>query len=358
MSADHLLVEDPGLFTTVQDLGRTGYQRFGISPAGAMDPDRLALANALAGNAPDLAGLEMTAAGPTLVVEAEACRIAVAGDQAITVNGEAAGTWRAVDLKRGDRVQAGALRAGLRGYLAVAGGFALAPTLGSLSTHTRTGIGGLDGRALRRGDRLPLRPGRAAGPPLALDPPPAADSAGAVRVVLGPQSDAFTEAGLATFLTSGYTVSARSDRMGCQLDGPGIEHRGGFNIVSDGIVGGSIQVPGSGRPIVLLADRQTTGGYTKIATVISADLPLFAQLRPGDTVRFRAVTLDEADRAAVLRRERLAALVGRLAPARVTGRLPEAGELLALNLVGGMVSATADPFAGDAPVSILPRDAP
>lgn len=358
MTTGHLRVEDPGLFTTVQDLGRTGYQRFGISPAGAMDPDRLALANALAGNAADVAGLEMTAGGPTLVVEAETCRLAVAGDQAITVNGEAAGAWRAVDLRRGDRVQVGALRSGLRGYLAVAGGLALAPTLGSLSTHTRTGIGGVDGRALRRGDRLPLDKAGAAGPPLALDPPPAVDAIEAVRVVLGPQADAFTEAGLATFLSSAYAVSARSDRMGCQLDGPVIEHLGGFNIVSDGIVNGSIQVPGSGRPIVLLADRQTTGGYTKIATVISADLPVFAQLRPGDTVRFRAVSLAEADRAAVTRRERLAALIARLAPAREAGRLPEAGELLALNLVGGMVSATADPFAGDPPAPISSGDAP
>jgi allophanate hydrolase subunit 2 len=167
-----------------------------------------------------------------------------------------------------------------------------------------------------------------------------------VRVVAGPQADAFTEAGWETFLASTYTVSARSDRMGCQLDGPVIAHRHGFNIVSDGIVEGSIQVPGSGRPIVLLADRQTTGGYTKIATVIGADLAVFAHLRPGDPVRFSLIDVDEAIRARAEARASLDRTIRRIGPAPVRAGVPDGHDLLAHNLVGGMVSATADPFDG------------
>jgi biotin-dependent carboxylase-like uncharacterized protein len=343
---DCLVVEDPGLFTTLQDAGRFGYQRFGISPSGAMDRDLVAIANALVANPPGDGVLEITMTGPTLEVACDSCRLALAGDQGLTVNGAAVPGWTAVDVVRGDRVRIPPARSRLRTCLAVAGGFAVSPTLGSLSTHTRTRIGGLEGRSLAPGDRLPLRAARPVGPRLHLDPPPPPARNRTVRVVAGPQADAFTEAGWETFLASTYTVSARSDRMGCQLDGPVIAHRHGFNIVSDGIVEGSIQVPGSGRPIVLLADRQTTGGYTKIATVIGADLAVFAHLRPGDPVRFSLIDVDEAIRARAEARASLDRTIRRIGPAPVRAGVPDGHDLLAHNLVGGMVSATADPFDG------------
>jgi biotin-dependent carboxylase-like uncharacterized protein len=341
---DHLRVEEPGLSTTLQDAGRFGYQRFGISPAGAMDRQLLAIANVLVGNAAAEAALETTLTGPMLTVEADICRIAVAGDQEMTVDGAVVPPFTAVDARRGARIRLLPARSGVRAYLAVAGGFAIPPVLESRSTHARTGIGGLDGRALRGADLLPLRDPRPAGPPLALEPPPPVARRQAVRVVPGPQAGHFTDAGWHTFLSTEWIVSPRSDRMGCQLEGPAIEHARGFNVVSDGIVEGSIQVPGSGRPIVLLADRQTTGGYTKIATVIAADLPVFAQLRPGDGIRFEAVDLATAVEARAGSVAGLARAIARIGPARRHGEAPDTHRLLAANLVGGMVSATEDPF--------------
>ncbi|MDQ0474580.1 biotin-dependent carboxyltransferase family protein [Labrys wisconsinensis] len=338
--ADHLAITDGGPFSTLQDSGRFGYQRFGISASGAMDAVALAAVNALLGNPAGTAAIEMTMAGLAFTVEAGRCRIAVAGaPMPLTVNGEPAATGRAHDLAHGDRVKLGAARQGLRAYLGVAGGFALAPVLGSLSTHTRSGIGGLEGRALRAGDRLALRGGVPEGPPLQLDAAGIPDPAGPIRVLLGPQDDAFTAAGIATFLSAAYTVSTKADRMGCQLDGAAIEHRAGFNIVSDGIMNGSIQVPGHGRPIVLLADRQTTGGYPKIATVIGPDLFRLAQRRPGETVRFTSVSAAEAEGIAASHRDAVEAMVAAVRPVAAAGALsPEA--LLGLNLISGVVSAT------------------
>ena len=335
MSA-HLVVDKPGLSSTLQDFGRFGYHRFGISGAGAMDVVALRIANALVGNPPGMAAVELAMTGLGATVSGGGCAIAVAGaEMPIAINGRQVEGWRSYALAEGDRIEIGAAAAGVYAYLAVAGGFALAPTLGCLSTHLRSGIGGFEGRALRAGDRLPLV-GAAARPIVALPAGrrPAYD--GPIRIVLGPQDDKFTAAGLAAFLANEYRIGTQTDRMGAQLDGPAIEHAGGFNIVSDGIVNGSIQVLGSGRPVALLADRQTTGGYPKIATVISADLPKLAQRRPGEAARFVAVSVAEAVEAARRREQALAEALQSLEPPTTT---PSAEDLLRVNLIAGVSSA-------------------
>ena len=337
----HLVIERPGLFSSLQDFGRFGYQRFGISASGAMDSLSLQLANRLVGNPRDMAAIELTMLGLSATVEEGPARLALAGtDMPLSINGRPAEGWRAHALAPGDRIEIGAARTGMRAYLAIAGGFAVAPSLGSLSTHSRSAIGGFEGRALRAGDRLPLQEAPAA-PLLTLAPEDRPAETGPIRVVPGPQDDHFTPAGLATFLSSGYRVTEKADRMGAQLDGPAIEHADGFNIVSDGIMNGSIQVPGNGRPLVLLADRQTTGGYPKIATVIGADLWRLGQARPGDVLRFSAVTADEAEQVARAHEERLLALFARMTEAPLPGTQLSSERLLAHNLVSGVCSALA-----------------
>jgi allophanate hydrolase len=217
-----------------------------------------------------------------------------------------------VRLARGDRLTVGPCETTLAAYLAVEGGFALAGDLGSLSTFARAGLGGIDGRPLKKGDVLPLAaataPERAErrAPKWNLAPP------ARVRVVFGPQDDHFTARGRRTLIESTYTVSRQSDRMGMRLEGPTLEHAKGYNIVSDGTAPGSIQVPGNGLPIVLLADRPTTGGYPKIATVASADVPAFGRLRPGAAIGFDAISVEDAEAARRELEARLAALRARL----------------------------------------------
>jgi len=240
-------------------------------------------------------------------------RLAVAGDATVTIGDAPAAAWRSHTLHRGQVLRVRVLKRDTRGYVAVAGGIALPPVLGSVATHVRTGLGGIEGRKLKVGDRLPLAQATAEGSDRAFDPALLPPRDGTLRVLLGPQDDCFTAAGIATFLSAEYTITREADRMGYRLDGPAIEHAKGYNIVSDGIPLGAVQVPGAGQPIVMLVDRQTTGGYPKIATVIAPDVAALAQLRPGAKVRFRAVTMAEALAA---RRELLAwldALPGRLA---------------------------------------------
>jgi biotin-dependent carboxylase-like uncharacterized protein len=233
-------------------------------------------------------------------------------------------------------VRVGALRSGMYAYVAVAGGFDIAPTLGSVSVHVRAAIGGLDGRPFKAGDVLHLRTADVQGPELeAPAPPPAAQAP--IRVVLGPQDDLFTAEGVQTLLACEYTITNAADRMGCRLAGPPIEHARGFNIVSDGVVAGSIQVPGTREPIVMLADRQTTGGYPKIATVARADLPRFVQMRPGAKVRFAAIDRSEAVSLLHAEKQRLARLLAQIRPAGPGGLDSE--RLLELNLAGDAVDA-------------------
>lgn len=304
---------------TLQDLGRIGQQRFGVPVSGALDPVSLRIANALVGNPDATAALEMFYKGPTLAVAAESVRVASIGAALEVLSGAASRpvpARQSVRLVRGERIRVGRCKTSLVAYLAVEGGFSLPGFLGSLSTFVRAGLGGIDGRALRKGDALPLA--LATAPERDEHRAPAWDilaPRARVRVVFGPQDDYFTERGRRTLVASRYTVSLQSDRMGMRLEGPALEHAKGFNIVSDGTAPGSIQVPGNGLPIVLLADRPTTGGYPKIATVVSADLPAFGRLRPGATIGFDAVSVEQAEAA---RRELEAQIAALRAQLRVS----------------------------------------
>jgi biotin-dependent carboxylase-like uncharacterized protein len=341
-----LRVVAPGLMTTLQDLGRPGYQHLGVPVSGALDPVCLRAANLLVGNPPGMGALEIAYQGPTLAVEADSVRIAVAGGQApIDIvspdggGGRRLAVGESANLRRGQILKIGAPTGSAILYLAVEGGFDIAPVMGSQSTLTRGGIGGFEGRALRAGDRLPLRQATAAEreevmlPPLDLAPP------ASIRVVLGPQDDHFTPAGLRTLLGSTYVVSRASDRMGMRLEGPILEHSAkGANIISDGTAPGSIQVPGNGLPIVLLADRQTTGGYPKIATVISADLPALGRMTPGAKIAFTAIDIETAESAGCQLAADIAALPGRFVPVRRASAIDTA-RLLGENLISGTVDA-------------------
>jgi biotin-dependent carboxylase-like uncharacterized protein len=290
-------IQDPGPQTTVQDLGRPGQLRYGIPPSGPMDVRSLVIANRLVGNADNAAGLECTLLGPRFTVET-ACAIAVTGAEApITVNGQPAPSWTTLPLVPGDAVRIAAARAGVRIYVAFSGGLDVPPALGSRSTYLRGRLGGVEGRALRRDDLLRLFPA----------PPPAVrrvtdadlpvfETEPEIRVVLGPQAERFTAEGIAALLGNPYEMLPQSDRMGARLTGPRIAHARGHDIISDGIALGSIQVPGDGQPIVLLVDRQSTGGYTKVATVGSFDIGRIGQVKPGQRLRFKAVDVAEAHR--------------------------------------------------------------
>jgi KipI family sensor histidine kinase inhibitor len=285
-------VVEAGLLTTVQDGGRRGHRRSGVSWAGAADGAALAAANTAVGNPPGAAGLECTIQGPTLRFLASV-RFALAGaDLGAVLERPDLGVWpvplgHPVLARAGNTLRLGQRRHGCRGYVAFAGGVDVPLVLGSRSTDLAGGFGGYEGRALRGGDRLGVgRPSGDGTPGNA--PEPAAPAADRVRVVLGPQCDHFGEAAVERFLSQPWCVLGSSDRIGCRLSGPRLDHRGATEIPTDGMVPGCIQVPPDGQPIVMLADGPTTGGYPKIATVVAADLPLIGQLVPGEgTVRFR-----------------------------------------------------------------------
>jgi biotin-dependent carboxylase-like uncharacterized protein len=343
-----LRVMAPGLMTTLQDLGRPGYQHLGVPVSGALDQVSFRAANLLVGNAEGVGALEIAYQGPTLSVEADSVRIAVAGGRApidvLLANSEGGSSRRigpceSARLLRGEVLKIGALSGSAVAYLAVEGGFAIAPVLGSQSTLTRAAIGGFKGRALKAADVLPLKQAAAAQrdesilPSIDLAPPKR------VRIVLGPQDDHFTPASLRTLLASTYTVSPASDRMGMRLEGPPLGHSSkGYDIVSDGIALGSIQVPGNGLPIILLADRQTTGGYCKVATVISADIAPLGRLTPGTRIAFAAVTIEAAEAAARQLACDIATIAASITPVRHRSVI-DPKRLMVENLVSGVVSA-------------------
>jgi len=288
---------DAGPQTTVQDLGRTGQMRYGIPPSGPVDRFAFVLANRLVGNADTAAALECTLIGPRFEIT-DAGAIAVTGaDMPVTVNGRSVAGWSTIAAKAGDVVKLGPARTGVRSYVGVAGGLDVPLVLGSRSTYLRGRVGGVKGRALRKGDELRVFP---SGPvePRRVEPRAIPDYTGepTVRAVLGPQADRFTAAGLEALFGGRYEVLPQSDRMGSRLRGPRIAHARGHDIVSDGIALGSIQVPGDGQPIVLLVDRQSTGGYTKAATICSFDIWRVGQARPGQSLRFHQIGVDEAHR--------------------------------------------------------------
>lgn len=294
----------PGFLTLIQDLGRPGYAKYGIPPSGAADAFAARAANLLVGNHTGDAVLEITMAGPVVRFRRD-CLIAIAGaDLAPRIDGVEVPGWTACAVRSGSVLEFDERRSGMRAYLAVAGGIQVTPVLGSRSTYARGGFGGLGGRALRSGDLLDVGtpsapPARLAGRYLPPERRPSYRPHPEIRVVLGPHQDRFPPTTLETFLSATYTVAPVSDRMGYRLLGPALERREPADILSIGMPLGGIQVPGDGQPIALMSDHQTTGGYPLIAVVASADLPLMAQLAPGDSLRFRAVSLDEA-RAAYL----------------------------------------------------------
>lgn len=300
-----LRVLDPGPLATIQDLGRYGLRDRGVPVSGGMDLQALRIANLLVGTSEGAACIEITLGG----FAAEALcttRFAVTGaDQEIRLNGTTVLPWTSHRASPGDVLTLDYPRLGCRSYLALGGGVDVAPVMGSRSTYLRGGFGGYQGRALRREDVLHcFEAGPTGGPgvPSRLIPPYAEHPV--LRVVPGPQEQSFTEAAIRAFFSQSYEVTHRADRMGIALMGPEIAHGESPDIVSDGVIPGSIQVPGSRQPILLMADAQTTGGYAKIGTVASFDLPLAAQLRPGSRVRFELIGLLEA-REIYLKREYL-----------------------------------------------------
>lgn len=300
-------VDAPGMYTTIQDEGRVGYQQYGMPVAGPMDSESYLLGQALVGNVEPVGALECTVLPPTLTIKGT-CIVAFTGaDMQPTINNVVVPRYIPFVCHEGDVISGGFSQCGVRMYIAFSGGIDVPEINGSVSTHTKAKIGGLEGRPLQAGDEIGIksftreivhvcdyygegynlfntalynRGGRECHEPL--------------RVVLGDQAKYFTESGIKTFGSKIYTLTVQCDRMGFRLDGPVIEHVDSADIISDGAVFGSIQVPSDGNPIVLMADRQTTGGYTKIGTIITADLPRLSQLPVGDGIHFDIVSIEEA----------------------------------------------------------------
>ena len=289
---------DAGLLTTVQDLGRYGFQRYGVSASGVMDEYSAKIANKLVGNKVGEAVLETTLKGVQIEFLQNTAVAITGGNCDVTLNGTKIELWQSYLVNRGDILKMGICRSGLRNYLAFAGGIDVPIIMNSKSTNLKAKVGGFNGRKLMTGDILSVGVGSLEAP-LTLNKYyiPTYSKDIKVGVILGQQDDHFTEAGIKTFLNENYTVTQESDRMGIRLSsvsGATIEHKNGADIISDGITFGAIQVPGSGQPIVMMADRQTTGGYTKIGNVISSDLAKLAQATPGTKVKFVEYTLEQA----------------------------------------------------------------
>lgn len=290
-------VENGGILTTVQDEGRFGYQAYGVSTSGAMDSHAFHIANILVGNQMTEGALEMTFTGPALQFTSDNIIAVTGGDLTPMLDGKPFPMYQAILVKKGQKLFFAGARNGCRGYIAFAGGLEIPLVMGSKSTLIRNHIGGIEGRKLEKGDMIEFASPKTVLPAMekrkvAADIYP--DKEIELRVVLGPQDDEFTENGIHNFFWHSGTITNEFDRMGCRIEGNPIEHKGDGNINTDGISLGSIQVPANGKPIIMLADRQSTGGYAKIGTVISVDLPKIAQSRPGFKVRFIEVSLDLA----------------------------------------------------------------
>lgn len=293
-------VERPGIMTLVQDLGRWGYQSRGVTVSSPMDQFSLRMGNVMLGNGQNDAALEITLSGLDIVIGGEQCAVLAGADLSMRINGMAAPAWTVHHLPRGSRVTIGGMTGdGCRSYLCFSGGIDVPLVMGSRSTYTKAALGGYRGRALKSGDVVGLgaprplwRRGIGLTCPPELRPARAPDEP--ISAMDGPQIDAFTKGGIDTFYGETFTVSNDIDRMGYRLDGPEIGRCKSPDIVSDGIAHGAVQVPGHGRPIVMMSDRQTTGGYTKIAVVSTWSAAALAQRLPGDAVRFARVTEEEA----------------------------------------------------------------
>lgn len=339
-----LEVLQPGIGSTVQDSGRPGHRHHGLPLSGWLDAPLAQAANALLGNHPNAAVLELRGVGTVLRVKQGPVRVALAGRigaQRVREDGGRAPlpAWQTATLHEGEALQLGTAESGCA-YLAVAGGIALPPAFGSRASYWRAGLSGVLGRALKPGDRLPCGEAGASDPREWRCRAPWEPDAGPVRVMAGPQDDHFTADAVASFFAQDWQATPAQDRMGLRLQGEALAHTSAdaADIVSDGVTPGAIQVPANGQPIVLLADGQTVGGYPKIATVITADLPRLAHLRPGTRVRFAAVTGAQAHEALIAQRTRwqqwLAGREAFLPP----GHVDEAA-LYGSNLISGMLAA-------------------
>ncbi|SES18348.1 biotin-dependent carboxyltransferase family protein [Salipaludibacillus aurantiacus] len=292
-------IEEPGLHTTIQDTGRYGMQQYGVVPSGPMDPFAFRIANLLAGNAPDDAAIEITMVGPS-VRFLENCVIAITGaNLSPTLDGRKVPVWGSLYVKKGQELQFGKPKHGVRAYLAIAGGIHTQKVLQSRATYTKAELGGLKGQPLETGDELPgltlpdTELSKRKGKLLSEKLRPYYQSHHMVRVIPDEQESYFTKEALQTFYTHSFKVTPQSDRMGYRLQGQKIGHKQEAEILSEAVAFGSIQVPADGAPIILMADRQTTGGYPKIGTIITHDLWKVAQLMPGHTLSFQRSSVEE-----------------------------------------------------------------
>ena len=308
-------VQSPGLLTTVQDLGRENFGSIGVSPSGAADAVSLRLGNRLVGNPPSAAALEMTLLGGAFLFSRDSV-IALAGsDFSATLDNAPVPFWASLQVKSGQSLRVGPTRSGARCYLCIAGGLIVEPLLGSASTHLLSGLGGHHGRALRKGDVLQIGSPASAFRPAQIAPRALQQFSPRkqLRVTSGPQSELFPTTSRQLFYSSHYTVSEESNRMGLRLSGPAIPQHGPAEMITEGVPLGAIQVTAAGLPIILFVEQQTTGGYAKIANVISADFHSLGQLRPRDEINFVLVDWDTA-RALLLEQEQLLASPGLLMP--------------------------------------------
>ena len=297
-----ILIRKPGVATTVQDTGRFGYMGSGFSPSGVMDRRALRLANLLVDNDPDDCVLEFALAGPTLRFTTDTFIALTGADFSARLDGAEAPLYRALPVHRGSKLSFGAPRRGVYGYIAFAGGsLSVAKVMGSRSTNLKCSLGGWHGRTLAPNDYIPFAQKETDYLPMQAshelpydDIYPKPGEIVELRVIPGPQEELFTDAGIKTFYEQTFETTVKSDRMGYRLDGPAIETIAGSDIISDGIAFGAVQVPSHGRPIIMLADRQTTGGYAKIATVASVDIPKLVQSTPGTAISFKRISVGEA----------------------------------------------------------------
>ena len=291
-----LIVEAPGLFTTVQDLGREGFGPIGVSASGAADPMSLRIGNRLVGNSEGAAALEMTLVGGAFTFERAVVIAATGADFGPSLDGMALPMWTSIEIRAGQTLKFGHSRSGARAYLCVQGGIAVEPFLGSASTHVLSGLGGFEARALRKGDRVELGVANSLFRKRSLSAKAMENlkPRKMIRVTDGPQSDWSAESSWKTFCGNAFRVSEQSNRMGIRLEGPPIQLEASREMITEGVSLGAIQVPPSGQPIILFVEQQTTGGYPKIANVISADLHSLGQLRPRDEIRFERVEMSEA----------------------------------------------------------------
>ncbi len=299
-----LTIRKSGLQTAIQDLGRSGFQRYGVIASGVMDPFAHRIANLLAGNAETSPTLEIALSGPVIEFEADHFISICGGDLSPSLDGEPLAMWRGHFVPKGSVLSFGEPKRGARSYVAVAGSFDIPAVMGSHSTYLRAGIGGFQGRALKNGDSLQtlaLPAGRMealkkqnAQTPDWLIPPARYHEQPIIRMMPGRQFNLFNEASRKRIFEESFSVSANSDRMGYRLEGPELALEKQEELISEAVAFGSVQVPADGNPIVLLADRQTTGGYPKIGQVAAVDLPLISQLKPGESLKFRHISVNDA----------------------------------------------------------------